>query len=268
MDEVKEIDLIELFLSLFLFIKKNLIILLLAFLLGGSIGFAYFKIKKETYSYSITINSMNLPKEIVFEEIGLFNEILLNSNGDSVFAEMNMPSSIIKKLKSVTTNSTEENSTRIAINIVAYGEVSEQEFTDVLKKYLLNNKYIQELMIQKKGELEETIAFIDNQLNNLQDKIEPNKAGTEYIFTDETPTDLFLKKNNYSKQLKFLAPFVVENYPLLPKLSGNGPIAITIIGGFISILLVVLFFVFRYINSISNKIETISLSKNSYSKSA
>ncbi len=102
----------------------------------------------------------------------------------------------------------------------------------------------------KKKEYESTISYILAQIENQNKSALHNSKDLDYVFMNETPTDLFLLKNQYERKLLFLSPGLIENYPIVPTKGGNGLIISIFTGGIIFCLLFVGFYFIKWINEI------------------
>jgi len=260
-----EIDLIEVAIKIFAFLKRRFIILLSLSLIGGIIGFSIAKLSPSYYQFSFIGKSVIASNEIIIKQIELLNDKITNKT-TAVFQEK--PIELCAAYDNIVkievnsgeeTQKKEEKESEIEIIVETSKPVNETLLTNtIIKEFATNQYFINELETQK-TQLQELISNLESQIENYDNNW--NLKGTDkkspiYVVNSkpESLTQLVNSKLKAQKSLQHLKAFTViqrPNHSLIVKKSSisYGAIASSILlfGGLI-------FFLFKEMNTYSKKI--------------
>ena len=249
-----EIDLFELMIKMYKFLKKNFIMYSIALVLGASIGFAIPKINSTYYTTDAIVKIQTIDSETAESIFKQFSSFL---STEKEYIESNNKE-IIEKMISIETSLDKSKESNGFINLKVYTKstVNREELKKVLTKFFLDNPYIKEeadifrkqspLVIEK---IEEEISKIElEQDNNLKDKkgqqilIESSKDNCAILI------DLFKQKLKIEKEVETFQPikFLTDFGPFMP--STNNSLKNAIIFGAVFFFLAFLYTIIGRLN--------------------
>ena len=201
-------DSLELMLSIYVFIKKYVIILLIFIVLGGAYGIYDYKTHKTIFTKEILIYSDDISYILLKQfSISLDNK-LRSGNYRQIAEEMSLDESITRKIINIKTDSVVLKSKVYALTLFSLKDTSGTSgFSKNYISYLTSVPYIQEKIEAKKNQSKKILEKIDQKLNELealQDKINqknvsaiaiiPGNSYQEYI-------DLYSKKMELEEKI-------------------------------------------------------------------
>ncbi len=225
-----EIDLIELFLKFYIFIKKNFWFLFISGIIGGCLGYSTKFITKEYYESSMLVESYTLSNDLIIEYINGFQNILLDENYQYLNTKTGLEeieSEAINEIiaKKLYDEINEENLKYIKVSVKSNSNLLFENLSTGLLKYFISQKYVMneiELFVEQNNTLISKIDDEIKQLEKLQQKTitqTPSK-GDVNIYNDQKSfqSELLglLKEKQYrEKLLKFATPFrVIQDFTI------------------------------------------------------
>lgn len=257
-----EIDLIEVFFGIYIFLKRNFWILFIATIVGAGLGYSTKFYAKPHFESSMIVKSYIMSSNLLSEYIVKFQNLLNDKNYKLLHEQTNLSIEELRSIKEITTE-------------IPYDEKGKDE----LGYTIIHVKCIQNIVLDKLGNgilsflekepflISEIESFkvkntaitehITDEINNLGFKNnkplgsgEKNKInifnGTE-VFYNEL---IFLLEEKYQreKELKFAEPFrIIEDFTRYQK-PVKKTVTYTISGGVLLWFLTLLFIVIRHLN--------------------
>ncbi len=268
-ENVKEIDLLVLFLRFFQFCKYRFWYIFIAGFLGAVLGITACFLYPKTYLYTISAESSEIPDDVIVKTINTTSKLFTRKVDSLSFPELIISDEITGRIKKLTAQKDNAELKKVEIKLITTLPVQKKEVETLLSDILNTNPYIRERIDLKKSEYEKIISFIDGQITAnsvFPDKIA--KGQGILIQGDETPTSLFLKRKQYEYNLNYLVPLVIVNFPVLPESPAPSIIIFALVGGVLLIMVVLAYFAFLKLNSIANSVGSRNLDVINYGKSA
>lgn len=270
-EEVKEIDLVELFIKFLHFIRVNFKLLVLIGIAGIILGLVYYFTRPTRYEYKVYGTVSDISPEVFIKSIDDFNSYLKHNDVNNVTNQYSLNQDKVNPIKNIEASLADEETNNVQLTIICNKKLSEQETDSLVSGILLNNTFVVEQLNYRKQELQKTIAFIDKQIENYSviHSSQGNSTGNGILFSaEETPTTLYLRRNSLEYQLKYLEPFIIKNYPKQPK-NPTGPIYFYGLAGFFILqLLFMLMMAIRQVNKLAIEYENKNLQIIKYNKTA
>ncbi len=247
--EVKEIDLLDLFVQSFIFIKTNFKTLLIFALAGAILGLAYYYFKPKKYSQEIIGYSTITEPQIIKES---FLELISPAYRNNLKTKANNEI-IASNIEAISKVEISDHNDLIKILFTVKKPISGNALPDILNIHLSNNVYINKSFNLKRANLESIISFIDTEIKAKQSLLDISDkfSGTILLGSEETPTSLFIKKQEYEEQLSFLEPFVIT---VIGELKNSGPslIILAFVGAFLSTFVFISIKILQSLNKLTN----------------
>lgn len=264
-----EIDLLELFLKLFILIRKNIKTIFLAIFIGAMIGSFTFFVYPNYLSYKITGYSPYIEKEVICNCINEMSLELKSKNLDEFCKSNNFDKTDFDKIKSIHVNILKDNSeSNLEISILTKMPLNIQNVSNDIENYISMNPYIRKKIAYHESQLKNTINFINEQIDNPKNKDTVNYKELKITLQEESATSLYLKKNDCEKELAFLKPILITNTSPIPTDKKHGLILFILGGSFIAVFLIIIFFFFKKLNKLTAKTPRINSETTLYKKSA
>jgi len=185
----------ELFISVFQFFKKNLILLLVATLIGGVLGFAFSKMGKRSYTYSSLVCSEIIEGGLMAESMAALSYSVESRDFTTISKVLNLPVKDCKSILNVTFDYSEDLAKRkldkdmqtfgdncIQLKVLLLDSSSMQTVIDAVHYYVKNYptfKRIQNTVVESNKGLLEELKLKTTELNVLQKKIVEEPEGME-----------------------------------------------------------------------------------------
>jgi len=268
-ENVKEIDLLVLFLRFFHFCKYRFWYIFITGFLGGILGITVYFLYPKTYLYTISAESTEIPVDVIEKTINTTSKLFTQKIDSLSFSELNISDEITGRIKSLTAKRDNDNPQKIGIRLITASPVSKKEVETLLSDILDNNSFIRKRIELKKSQYEKIISFIDGQI--AANSVLPDKIAKEQgilVQGEETPTSLFLKRKQYEYSLNYLVPLVIDNFPVLPENPAPSIIVFALVGGIILLIVIFSYFAFLKLNSLAESIDSHSFNIINYSKTA
>lgn len=254
-----EIDLVEVFINIYLFFKKHFWFLFGAVLIGAFLGYSTKFYTQKFYESSMLIESEILSDEILMEYINNIQTLFDDGNYILLQNKMEIDSTELVEIKSIKANYVynEEKKTRLgylSVNIKTNKNEVLRNLGQGISNYIEKEEYVQnEIDIFKKNTLN-LIQNIDQEINKIEqiqaNFITPqNKNGEIKIYYQAKSLQeelLLLTKEKYEleKAIQFAAPFrVIKDFTIYqkPKTKANTyTIAGALILGFIAFSILII----------------------------
>jgi hypothetical protein len=267
-ENVKEIDLLVLFIRFFQFCKKRFLVLLIAGFIGGGAGFLVYSLLPDTYQYNISGIATEIPADVIVKTVNSSNKYFTNKN-DSVVNPLAVSKTLFNKVIKISASIEDEESNDLKFELVMSDHITKSDAELLILSILKSNNYINEMLTNKHGQTERIIGFLDEQIKSY-DQLPAKVLAEEGIIIqgDETPTDLFIKKEQYKFRLNYLQPVTINNFPVLPEQTKKSYILFSLIGAILLLALTMLYFALIKINHMAVNLNKQSLSVINYTKSA
>ncbi len=211
-----EIDLMTLFIKLFRFIKKNMLFLVILFILGGVLCFAKQMFAKKYYESDAVGLVFNVSTPIVLDLINSVDNYIIDNNVQVLSQKLNISTNAASNIKCIKADTIEGNRFRLTVQIY------DNNILDSLKhgfvNYINTNEYIKKRVDLKLSQNNLMINKIENQIESLK-KLQIQYIGksnlTNNITTDKT---VILNENNISISL---TNKILELYSRIEELKRN-----------------------------------------------
>jgi len=266
-----EIDLIEVGVKLFVFLKKRGVKLLLFVFIGSILGFSLLKSLPKSYEVEFSGYSPFANELVVKEWLGELNRNLKADNNRIIAENYSVHEKLVGKIQEVETTVEEdhEKSVRLHIRVLLNDLEDPVEVVNFMNSYIAGNKYIQKSLQLREKQIPEAIKAINDQLESLK-KSNYKGNGTTVVMHDAANSFITLlnKKTDLEKDMEFLRAFVV-----LSNSNCISPVKHDIIGyvgisGLIGLLLGLVFYALKGVNNYAAKLNIIEVSRRKLKKTA
>lgn len=228
-----EIDLIEVCLKIYIFFKKNFLILFISGIIGGAVGYSTKFYTKNSFESSMLIESYTLSEDIIIEYISNLQTIIADRNYDYLSAKTGSEKEILSDLEIISAErlsygKNNKDLDYIKIYAKSKSNVLLSTLSDCLLEYLKQEAYVRneiEIFIDQNNVL---IEKIDTEILLLEELQKKNltdahtKPGVN-IYNEQTSfhkdlLGLIKEKQLRQKRLKFATPFrVIEDFIIYQK---------------------------------------------------
>jgi hypothetical protein len=258
-----EIDLIELFLNMYIFFKKNFWILFIAGVIGGGLGYSTKFFGKSHYESSMLINSYTISENLLMEYINNIQNIIDDENSKYLSEKMEIDSTNLKNLKKISVKDVYDEKAKKSKGYLSVTvTVDDNQLLNILSSGILN--YIekepfvqseiqistennQDLISKIDKEIEKLEVLQENSLNSYQNKADVNIYNSQKSFQNELLA-LIKEKQGLEKRLKFKTPFrVIQDFTIYQK-PIKKTITYTFSGGLLFAFIALFYLIFRQIN--------------------
>lgn len=258
-----EIDLIEVFLKMYIFFKKNFWVLFISVIIGAGLGYSIKFLSEKHYESSMLINSDTVSEDLLIEYINNIQTIIEDGNFQYLSDKMEIDSLYLINLKGISVEEVydeKEKKSKEYLSVTANvidNQLLASLSTGILK-FLEKEPYIQnEIEIFNENnlsiiskideELEKLEILQDNNLNQSRGKGDVNIYNSQNSFQDEL-LKLLKEKQSKEKMLKFATPFrVIQDFTIYQKPETNTK-TYTLIGGLLFGFLALTLLIIRNIN--------------------
>lgn len=258
-----EIDLIELFLNIYIFFKRNFWFLFISVIIGAGLGYSTKFFTKKHYESSMLINSYTVSGNLLIEYINKIQTILEDGNLQYLSERMEMDTLQLTSLKEITIEDVYDEKEKkskgylsVSVNVLDNNILSVLD--DGILKYIEKEQYVQsEIEIFTENNLN-IISKIDEEIEKIeelqqlslsqeQNKGDVNIYNSQKSFQNEL-LDLLKEKQNREKVLKFAIPFrVIQEFTIYQKPITKTKISV-LIGGVLVGFIALSFLIIRNIN--------------------
>ena len=261
-----EIDLIEVFLTIYVFFKKHFWFLVISVVIGGVFGHLAKFYTKKYYESDMLVKSYVIPDDIFIRYIQNIQNVLSDGNIDFLSSRMEIDSSMLSKLKGINAEIEydQKDNKKSLEYIKITAKVSDNKIFPDLQK-AINNFLSKELYVQSEIEVYKEnnlylIANIENEIEKVKElqklnlmaknKGEVNIYNNQNSFQREI-LNLLKEKQNRENLLRFAVPCrVIQDFTIYqkPKVKNY-----TYLVGFIFGFTALLFLIFKNINKTIKK---------------
>ncbi|OFX22966.1 MAG: hypothetical protein A2041_00410 [Bacteroidetes bacterium GWA2_31_9b] len=265
-----EIDLLEFFLKIFLFIKKNFWVLFLSVFIGGTLGFSAKFFTQNHYKSSLVINTYTISENFIIEYINNLNSIIKDENYNYLSEKMKIDSSLLVSIKEIKAESAYDEKEKKKLGyLTIFVNVNNNQILEQLSKgilnYINNEPYAKneiEIYIENNKNL---ISKIDEEIKKIevlqemnifqnQNNADVNIYNSQKSFQNEL-LELIKEKQNREKSLKFAVPFrIIQDFTIYQK-PVSKTISYTLIGGIIFGFLALFFLIIKNLNNQIKNLE-------------
>lgn len=262
-----EIDLIEVFLNIYIFIKKHFWVLFISGIIGGALGYSTKFIGKKHYESSMLIESYTLSDNILVEYINNIQTIINDDNYEYLGSQTNLSVELISNLEHIETEKTYNEKEKkylkyLKINCSSISNSIYKNLSNGLINYLNKMPYVQNELEHFVDQNNALIEKIDQEillLEKLQNNISENRSKSGVNIYNEQNSfhqdllGLLREKQRRQKELLYATPFrVIEDFIIYQK-PVRKTVTYTFIGAFTLSFLILLILIFKQINkNISN----------------
>ncbi|HAF28008.1 MAG TPA: hypothetical protein DCG75_03075 [Bacteroidales bacterium] len=258
-----EIDLIELFLNIYIFFKKNFWFLFISVIIGAGLGYSTKFLTKKHYESSMLINSYTVSGNLLMEYINNIQSILEDGNLKYLSERMEMDTIQLASLKEITIEDVYDEKEKkskgylsVSVNVLDNNILSVLD--DGILKYIEKEPFVQsEIEIFTENNLN-IISKIDEEIEKIeelqqlslsqdQNKGDVNIYNSQKSFQNEL-LDLLKEKQNREKYLKFAIPYrVIQDFTIYQKPKTKTK-TYTLISGFLFGFIAFSFLIIKNIN--------------------
>ncbi|NOQ24376.1 MAG: hypothetical protein GQ564_03355 [Bacteroidales bacterium] len=225
-----EIDLIELFLNMYIFFKKNFWILFIASVIGGGLGYSTKFFGKKHFESSMLINSYTVSQDLLIEYINNIQTILDDKNSKYLSERMEINSTNLKNLKKISVEDVYDEKAKkskgyLSVSVAVDNNQLLKHLSFGILNYIEKEPYVQsEIQIFTENN-QNLISKIDEEISKLeilqeknlkqtQNKGDVNIYNSQTSFQKELLT-LLKEKQNLEKRLKFATPFrIIQDFTI------------------------------------------------------
>ncbi len=266
-----EIDLIELFLNIYIFFKKNFWLFFIAVIIGGGLGYSTKFFAKKHYESAMLINSYTVSENLLIKYFNIIQSLIEDNNLSYLSERMGIDTLNLESLKEIKAEMAyDEKDERKSLGYLTVSvNVLDNEILLLLNngllKYLEKEPYIQnEIETYKENNLQ-LIEKINEEIKKIEILQETNlkqseKKGDVNIYNSQKSfqnelLDLLKEKQNREKALKFATPYrVIQDFTVY-----NKPVikakTFSLVGAFGCFFIVLCFLIIKNLNSTINKKE-------------
>jgi len=258
-----EIDLIELFLNIYIFFKKHFWLLFISAFIGAGLGYSTKFFAKKHYESTMIINSYTLSENILIEYFDNFNKLIKDNNISYLSKMSKIDSSKLRSLNEIKAEiAYDEKEKKNKGYLYVKVNVTNNEILGELSQGLLNfieqEPYAKSEIDIYKENNNNLIAKLNDEINKLerlqanllspsQTKGDVNIFNEQKSFQDEI-LSLIKEKQSREKLIKFAAPFrIIQDFTIFQK-PVRKTVTYTLTGGFLFGFLALFYLIFRNIN--------------------
>jgi hypothetical protein len=258
-----EIDLIELFLNMYIFFKKNFWILFISGLIGGGLGYSTKFYGKKHYESSMLINSYTVSADLLIEYINNIQTIIEDENIDLLSNKMEIDSLSLSNLSKISVEDVyDEKKEQSKGYLSVMVEVENNQLLNTLSTGILNfieketfikteidlfTKNNQNLISKIDEEIIKLEILQENNLKQSQNKGDVNIYNSQKSFQNELIA-LIKEKQGIEKRLQFKTPFrVIRDFTIYQK-PVKKTVTYTLSGGLLFGFIVLLILIIQNIN--------------------
>lgn len=258
-----EIDLIELFLNMYMFFKKNFWILFISGIIGGGLGYSTKFFGKKHFESSMLINSYTVSRNILMEYINNIQAIIDDGNSKYLSERMGIDTTNLINLKKISVEDIYDEKTKkskgyLSVTVTVEDNQLLNNLGSGILNYIEKEPYVQsEIEIYKENnqnliskideEIKKLEALQENNLNQSKNKGDVNIYNTQKSFQNELLA-LIKEKQGIEKRLQFKTPFrVIQDFTIYQK-PIRKTVTYTFSSGLIFGFITLLILIFRNIN--------------------
>jgi len=216
-----EIDLVEVFFSIFKFIKKNIVILVISGILGATIGFSSKFFTKEYFKSEMIIESYTISEELRINYINQFNNLLedksyeyLSENSSLSIEEL----MLIKKISAKPDGNIIDEEI-LFINIVVWDYSVLPKIAEGLQSYMNSFTYVKnEIELFKensKSLIRDIEKYVIDSINPSNRNYYVNNITKKDKFFHNEVLDLLREKIQLEKELNYALPFrIIQDFTI------------------------------------------------------
>ena len=249
----EEIDLIKVFISIYKFLRKNVLILFISGIIGGFLGYSTKFFVQKIYTSSMLIESYTLKDDVIIEHMNNINSIIKDKNYKYLSELLEIDSDQLIKIEA---NKLEHSKYKETNYIKVVVETKNNTIYKTLSKSLLNylakSIYIKDQIKIFRDQNEYLINKLDNQIQLLEE-MDTIKKSEINIYNNKTSFHnnliyLVKERQEIQKQLTFASPFrVISDFVIFlnPK---NKTVTYSFLGALSLSFLSLLILLFKKIN--------------------
>lgn len=263
-----EIDLIEVFLNIYIFFKKHFWTFVLSLVIGGILGYSTKFFATKHYESTMIINSYTVSEDILIENFNNINSIIKDGNYSYLSERLELDSTLLITLNDISAEQAYDEKLKkdkdyVYVHVKLSDNKILKDLSNGLLTYFEKEPYIKSeietyeennmsLIAKIDEEINKLDKLQDNLLNPVQSKSDVNIYNDQKSFQNEI-LGLVKEKQTREKYLKYSTPFrIIQDFTVF-----NKPIkkvkTYTIIGAFLGFFFILMFLVIRNINKTINK---------------
>lgn len=265
-----EIDLIEVFFNIYIFLKRKFWFLFIATFIGAALGYSTKFFGSEHFESTMLIESYTLEDDILIEYFDNLQKIIEDRNYQYLSSKFETEIKYISSLKEISAEKLLDEETIININedienpnyIKVIVKSNNNDLYKILNKSLLNylnkEKYITDEIEIFKEQNNALINRIDNEILLIEELQKQNIKNRDYrsgvnIYNDQNSIHkellgLLKEKQEIQKKLKFATPYrIIEDF-IIYQTPVKKTVTYTLTGGFSLSFIVFISLIIRNIN--------------------
>lgn len=228
-----EIDLIELFLNIYIFFKKNFWILLIAGVIGGGLGYSTKFFGKKHFESSMLIESYPISNNLLMEYINSIQLIIKDGNRHYLSERMEIDTTNIIDLKKISVEDVYDEKAKkskgyLSIAVTVDDNKLLNNLSSGILNYIEKEPFVQsEIQIFTENnqnliskidiEIEKLEVLQRNNLNQQKSKGDVSIYNSQNSYQNELLA-LLKEKQRLEKQLKFSTPFrIIQDFTIYQK---------------------------------------------------
>jgi len=266
-----EIDLLDLLLKAVRIVRDNFWLILVFFIVGAGVGFAYYHSSTKVYESRMVISSEIMTESYSKQMVSSLNQFLTEGNVKALAQQLNMPETVAGEIAHISIKSPYANENEIGKEIdrkylVVTVEVYNLAILDQLQQSLIhffeNNEYVKIRVEQNKNSYNQLIARSEQEIKDLEalkekinkgDLFQSAKGGVAFDLTQVNSKILEITKDKLKLQndLELVnSVHVIDGFkrferPIRPKFG------LTLVAGsMVGMLFVALFIAFKSVRKL------------------
>jgi hypothetical protein len=265
----QEIDLLEIFIKIYGFIKKRFIYLGVAVIVGFLFGFGLNKLEKKQYETSVLLRATAVNNQTMVDIANNISQALKKNNYPYLSKNLHLEKPFIEKIESFKAeiNPDVKEPNCLSLSLTYFDSSAVRGFLSAVFKYIENNEYLQEKYEQEKENTNEIIkklkieiAELDSFQNMYKKSLSQykNASHSQIVNLSSTHNDiinLFEKQRNLSEKMKLLEkPYIIINDVIYPNKPSNNSlkknvVIYSVLFLFIGIFVLVFIEAIRFLNA-------------------
>ena len=215
-----EIDLVEVFLKLYIFLKKYFILILISGIIGTSLGYSTKFFLKEYFKSEMIIESYTISEKLRINYINQFQSLLDDKNFEILNNETGLEIADLKNIKELSTKTdiNKKDEDILFITTQVWDSSVLPKLANGIQSFMFSFSYVKdEIEIFKDNSLSlinDIDIFIKDSINTSHRNYYISSIENNDFFHNEV-LDLLKEKQKIEKSLKYATPFrVVQDFTI------------------------------------------------------
>lgn len=165
MKNKKEIDLIELVVWCFKFVKKYILLIILFTVIGLAVGISEYYLSRNYYSTTLIVSSPVIDNQIVYELFEPVKYYLRHEMYDSISKKFEIEIEVARGIRSIELDTSMIKAVKIELQL--YDKENIGELKDGLLRYMNSNPFVVSSIQGRREDLEKYLNLLNNEISDL-----------------------------------------------------------------------------------------------------